>query len=85
MADQTIRCPECGNEDVTLFRYLEDIQNWRRCQALSENTLTIDGYYETDGYDDGANPRLECHAATDDGDECLHEFPIPDGIELEFT
>lgn len=84
MGNPTIRCPECGNEDVDLFRYVEDIRNWRPCQAMEGSKLTIDAYYKTDGYDDGTNPRLECHAASEAGEECLHAFPIPEGIELEF-
>lgn len=68
------------------FRYLEDIVNYRdlspklvTSEGYGKPTLVVEGYYESgEGYDDGDNPRLECRA-------CLGEFPIPEGLEVDFV
>jgi hypothetical protein len=70
-------CPRCnydGGEEDAAFRYLEDIASWRRVVGFNaKGVLEINGYYQTSGYDDGTNPRIECG-------KCDFEFPIPDDV-----
>ena len=87
-----LKCPKCGCEDVSQFVYLEDIINCRKVLHVEDDgTLVIDGHYDTDGYDDGDNPRLQCHnevsgdAPDSVGNICMHEFPIPDDVETDFV
>lgn len=92
-----LKCPHCGYEGNhppqhrgkdEAFLYLEDIICHRTVipneDELSTSTyepattLLVRGYYQTgEGFDDGSNPRLLC------GD-CLEEFPVPEGVEVEF-
>ena len=82
-----LKCPHCGYDGSTepsqreeKFAYLEDIVCWREVADDQDDldTLVVNGYYQSgEGFDDGSNPRLMC------GD-CLGEFPIPEGAELEF-
>lgn len=91
-----IRCPRCGGTEM--FWYIEDIVNHRDVEGFNEHgVLQIGGFYETgDGYDDGTNPRLECRNDVLFCQEthqhkylcysnCGHEFPIPDGIKIDFV
>ena len=93
-----VRCPNCGGTDD--FRYLEDIVSHRNVRGIvrlpddAPPVLEIEGRYESgEGYDDGSNPRLECRnrhqVRGNDGrlreETCAHEFPIPDGVELDFV
>ena len=80
-----IRCPECGG--IEAFRYIEDIVNHRNVEGFNEHgVLRVSGRYETgEGYDDGTNPRLECRNNDQTGRFCGHEFPIPEGIEIDFV
>ena len=86
-----IKCPDCGNMDVAQMRYVEDICNWREPIEFDTagHTLKIDAFYRSGaGYDHGTNPRLECRADVGpDGDykTCLTEFPIPEGVQLDFV
>jgi hypothetical protein len=75
IAGGQLRCPSCGCQD---FRYLEDIQNARRVTGIEGGLLTIDGFYETDGFDDGENPRLMCC-------DCCAEYALPGDLECEFV
>lgn len=97
---QILTCPKCGGTET--FRYLEDIVSHRTVTGFDKHgILRIDGFYRTgEGYDDGHDPRLECHNEVLDCRsrthhktsqhtqlcyrECCHEFPIPDGIEYDF-
>lgn len=86
-AKKPIVCPACGYDGTgapehggaTPFRYLEDIVNHRDVLRFNlQGALEIESHYETAGYDDGRNPRLECR-------NCLHQFPIPPRTRLEFV
>ncbi len=81
------------------FRYLEDIVCWRTVVRLVRSTekhehsvtdpgelaMEIEGLYKTgEGYDDGENWRLECRYSGPGVPFCGAEFPIPNGISLEF-
>lgn len=76
-----LACPHCGS--TALDYYYEDISNRRdvtnRLQNIGGNlTLCIDGFYETDGCDEGGdNPRLECSG-------CNKECTIPESVEVSF-
>lgn len=89
-----LKCPHCGYDGSRepaqrseRFLYLEDIVCWRKViedddpeveGEPAESMLYVDGLYQSgEGFDDGTNPRLMC------GD-CLEEFLIPEGAELEF-
>ncbi len=84
-----LKCPHCGFDGSTeprhrseAFLYLEDIVCFREVHVpktkKAKGVIQIDGLYKTgDGFDDGTNPRLMCG-------NCLHEFPVPEGVELEF-
>ena len=76
---KNITCPGCGAVNPRL-RYLEDIVCYREVTGFNdEEELEIDGLYESgEGYDDGENARLTCM-------DCLREFPIPDGIDVDFV
>jgi hypothetical protein len=84
-----LKCPHCGydgssppwhREDDEPFLYLEDIVCYRRVLLEGrQGVLNIHGLYHTgEGFDDGENARLMC------GD-CLEEFPIPPGLEIDFV
>ena len=69
-----IKCDECGENDVV---YVEDISCWRRVLGSKDGTTIVDGFYNTDGFDDGTNSRFLCRS-------CAHEWPA-DRDKLEFT
>lgn len=74
-----LECPHCGTEDTTNFRYVEDIGCARRIISAEDGQLNVDGYYETEGYDEGAeNERIYCGA-------CSNEFGIPPELEVDFS
>ncbi len=82
-------CPGCGSGPAH-WRYVEDIQNWRKVRGLEDGKLMIEGRYENgEGYDDGTFAYYECHALNEKNeDKCLHIWPmppLPDGIELDFV
>ena len=68
------KCEKCSSDDVV---YVEDISCWRRVLGTKNGQAIIDGFYRTDGFDDGQNPRLLCRS-------CLHERPV-DADTLEFV
>ncbi len=71
------KCPSCGSDKD--IRYVEDIQNWRRVLGLEDGTLRVEARYHIgEGWDDGYNARYCCGA-------CLHEFPIPDDLEIDWV
>jgi hypothetical protein len=78
LAPETPRRPKCGSGQL---HYLEDVTCERDVdESRSTPTrLVINGFYTSEGWDEGAeNPRLSCR-------ECGAEFPIPEGVELEFV
>ena len=40
--------------------YVEDISNWRRVLGRENGKIVVEGFYETEGFDDGTNCRLMC-------------------------
>jgi hypothetical protein len=82
--DGQLKCPGCGAVGGE-WRYLEDIVNHRDVRGLEDGVLWIHGFYSSgEGYDDGHNGRLECHAEDEQGRSCLCECKIPDGMEVDF-
>ena len=69
-----IKCEECGDTDVI---YVEDISCWRRVMGSEDGKTIINGFYRTDGFDDGDDPRFLCRS-------CGHGWPA-DTEKLEFT
>jgi hypothetical protein len=71
---RTLVCPDCGNDRML---YVEDIGCAREVESLDENgILWVHGFYTTDGYDDGTNPRLQCS-------RCVKEFAVPEKVEFD--
>lgn len=72
--------PKCGVSDKeSRFKYVEDIENRRDVNGFREDgVLLIEGFYETEGGDDGADPRIECQ-------NCLETFAIPPDLEIDFV
>ena len=69
-----VRCDECGSDDIV---YVEDISCWRRVLGEKKGKMVIDGFYRTDDFDDGENPRLACRS-------CQHEWAV-DTNAVEFV
>ena len=81
---KSLRCPHCKyngkrpTDNGQGFRYLSDQTTWRQVTRFKDQTLMINSWSEIYDEDHEANERLECRA-------CLTEFPIPTGIETEFS
>lgn len=77
-------CPKCGS--LGPFRYLEEITVWRKVRGFNAGVLEIVSFAQSgEGYDDGENPRFECRYDSEGTlDYCMHEFPVPDGVELDW-
>ena len=80
-----LKCPECGwdgTEDGVnggWFRYLETVTNDRRVEGFNaDGVLEVSGDDHIAIDDCGENHRLMCG-------NCMHEFPIPEGIEIDFV
>lgn len=73
-------CPKCeASTKNSRFKYVEDIENRRDVNGFREDgALLIEGFYETEGGDDGADPRIECQ-------NCLETFAIPTDLEIDFV
>lgn len=70
-----VLCENCGGKELL---YVEDISCWRRVRGREDGKIVVDGYYETDGFDDGTNFRLMCRS-------CLHEQPVDlDAVEFVY-
>lgn len=77
-----LRCPKCGNDlsEGGKIRYVETIDCYRTILRVERGQLVIEGLYETgEGYDDGTDPRFQCHGHVD-GRWCGHEWSVPDWI-----
>lgn len=78
-----ICCPSCGNDDPLKIRYIEKIECYRQVLGVSsEGELRINGLYMSgEGYDDGEDPRFECHADIETrGNHCLYQWPVPEWV-----
>lgn len=74
--DGTLHCPVCYRTEG--LRYLEDISNHRKVEAvLDDDLLLINSHYDTENTDDGVNPRIVC--------PCGEQFLIPLGLECKFV
>ena len=60
-----MKCGQCGGADVV---YVEDISCWRRVLGEKNGKTVIDGFYRTDGFDEGTHPRFLCRS-------CQREWP----------
>ena len=80
----TLRCPHCKyngkrpTENGQGFRYLSDQTTWRQVTTFKDGTIIVNSWSEVYDEDHEANERLECRS-------CLNEFPIPHGVETEFS
>lgn len=89
--DPRLVCPHCGfsHDPGALPRYVENIGNERRLAHVERLTpdpgltqppsyfISIDGFYETDGWDDGENGRLLCR-------DCSEPFDFPKETDYDF-
>lgn len=89
MPNPRILCPHCGYDGSTkteaggTFLYLEDIVVFRAIRGLKRVNgvleLKVAAQYGTgEGYDDGANGRLECR-------RCLSEFVPPEDWVIDWV
>jgi len=68
------------------FRYVEAIEVWREVTSANSQRIRIHGEWRTgEGFNEGlpGSDYLLCRAPVGEG-ICGEEFPIPDGVELEF-
>jgi hypothetical protein len=95
-----LTCPSCGStpehwrylEDIQNFREVLKVAQpgevlAYRTGPLEKQTLVIAARYETgEGYDDGIKHYFECHAPEKDNPAapCLHSWPVPSDLEIEF-
>ena len=73
-----ITCPHCGDDAP---HYLENVtcQRGPIVQVDGDDRVYCDGLSETEGWDELAtNPRLWCSV-------CHSEYPIPEGLDIEWT
>ena len=72
-----LTCPSCGNDQML---FIEDISCARKVRRFYPNdTLVIAGQYETNGFDEGTNPRFQCSS-------CCREFAMTgDDVEIDFV
>lgn len=68
-----LTCPSCGNDRML---YVEDISCAREVEEFDGDTLSVNGLYTTDGFDDGTNPRIQCSS-------CCREFAVPDTVSFD--
>lgn len=69
-------CPHCRAVDS--FRYVEDISSGRDVEGIIDGALAIQGYYETEGFDEeGENQRLLCC-------KCGKDSALPEKLEVTF-
>ncbi len=78
-------CPSCGWDGSSdgahdfCFRYLEEVTSIRRVEGFNAaGVLEIAGEERIDVDDAGVNARIECG-------NCLAEFPIPEGVKIDFV
>lgn len=79
-----IKCEKCGNEDVSVFRYVEAIECHRSVVGISAGSVQVESRYETgEGYDHGleGSAYFECHGPDGHGSPCLHRMPIPEFVQ----
>ncbi len=80
-----LSCPHCGwtgrspGAHGRAFRYLEDVTSLRWVKGMDPTgVLRVDASEQMPSEDGGRSPRLLCG-------ECLREFRLPRGIEVEFV
>jgi hypothetical protein len=83
MPTKRLVCPSCGWDGSTdgqhdaWFRYLEEVTNERRVDGFApDGRLLVAAEDHIAIEDDGVNHRLICG-------NCLNEFPVPEGLEIE--
>jgi len=70
-----IKCPHCGNTDVSKMEYTEDVLSTRTL-SFKDGTL----YYSADSNEHveyAENARITCNA-----EKCYKDFPIPEGLPV---
>lgn len=72
-----IVCPKCGEDEINV---IEDCVIERGPIYITDDgRVECDGYYTAEGWDEVAdNQRFHCR-------NCGEEFPIPEGIEVEWV
>lgn len=69
-----LKCVKCGNEEVSQWQHVEDIQATRSIYGFDEHgTLIINGYYESES-GMGGDEWLECG-------KCHTNNPLPDDVD----
>lgn len=82
---KTLTCPACGWDAKKeglhdfCFRHLEEVTTERRVVGINETgVLEVESAERIQLEDDGEKHRLQCG-------NCLHEFELPEGIQVDFA
>lgn len=84
MKKNKLKCPSCGwdgssfSQHGSSFKYLEEVTSMRSVVGARKGVIKVDCDERIDSDDPGSSPRLLCAS-------CLEEFPIPDGMKIEFS
>ena len=73
-----IRCPKCGNTDLSQMRFMEDVQSYRKIHGIDKAGVLVINDQECD-WGDGDHSRMVCNAGST---PCLHEFQLPDEVDF---
>lgn len=72
----TLRCPSCGNTDLSGIRFLEWVPSTRPIERFDGAQLQIGSDYRDD-YEGAKDDSLECR-------RCFATWPIPKEVAVEF-
>lgn len=75
--EASLSCPVCGQR---ADRYVEVIASQRQLRLSPEGTVEIEGYYETEGWDEGSLGESLCCPKG-------HVWPLPSSVseKIEFV
>ena len=83
MSDIEIKCPDCGNTDVTAMSIVEDVPMVTPLTKREGNDLSYSGDRSDYCYGAVQTRRLMCTAPGGDGRTgCWCNFPLPEGISV---
>ena len=71
-----VRCPHCGNDDLTKIQWQEWIPVSRPILAVRDGKIEVDGDAEQLYSEEAKNESLYCNG-------CFEAFPIPEGVIID--
>ena len=77
MSQTIIKCPneECGNSDLSLMKYVEDVRSTRHLEGIGEDGTLHISQDSNEWVEHAENSRLSCKV-------CLKDFPLPESYDL---